>query len=583
MKKITSVFTKLQPVVLVWFMATALCLTACKKNKMDLRNDNRFTTTPMPVSTSRIVNLAGFNQVRANGRAITDSVFHDPDGPDYYKFTGTDYFPKNGLMGATWQIQQALFASPNGLELKFSYVGKAGFTPVPFTMPAIKEEYNKPMDYYLLPTNAAGSLPNYYAVERGAVQPSKPDHFKIRIINLTAPVSGTIFSPIGQLEDLTGPVTLTYADGTPVAAQTSNVTTDQHVSDYLELPYGAYQFKVLTANGRQVPGASPSDSRFMDIYPTTSTVAVIANGVINNSKLTFAPINTYQPGGVYTIVVTPYNFNYDRSPSEASSGAFQNAFTVITDLSAPANITYCRVQAVNALPGDNQVSFRVNGQALSAGLGFGQSSAYSNLIQGDYNIEAVNASGTVLASLKQTLKASQNYTAWLYPDAAGKSQLLLVPNDLSGLSTVVAGNPQDASAGTYRSDYLFNTRCLNLSPDNQYITFTFDNGQPAAANLRPGILNPGNPYVNQGIADFYKPFELMAYRSLPDVVPGTWAKDIEVFKSENFIANPALYTTPARALPAAEPGIYTAALIGRSGANVPVAEKAKIILVKHNR
>ncbi|GAA4312460.1 hypothetical protein GCM10023149_07830 [Mucilaginibacter gynuensis] len=581
MKKIALQYPKIKYPMLLWLMAITACFTACRKEKADVRKDNRANTATRPLSTSRIINLAGYNQVAANGNTLTDPVVRDPNEVGGDRSTGTDFFPKNGYLEKSWQIPQELFGKTEGLEFKFGYIGPSSFGPREFTMPAIRETYNKPMDYYLLPTQMANGLPNYVRVERSVVQPSKADHFKIRIINLTSPITTAVASPRGPIESLVGPVTLTYADGTPVSAQTSNITNEQQTSDYVELPYGSYQFKVLTANGRQVPGASPTDGTFGVIDPPTSTVGISLNGTVTSAKLTFAPMMSYQPGGVYTIVVTPCNFNYLQNSILQASGAFQNAFHIVTDVSAPANTTYCRVQGVNALPGNDQVGFKINGQPLSAGLGYGEASAYSSYIQGDYTIDAVNAAGNVLASISQTFRNNQNYTLWLYPDAAGKAQILFVPNNLSGMVSV-GGTPQDGSQGIVTTNYAFNKRFLNFSPDNPYITFTYDNGRPVSANMQPGVLKIGEPYNNE-ILLFYRAYEVMAYRSAPDVVPGTWARDIEVLKSVSFVANPALYTTPGRDIPIQEPGIYTVALIGRSGAGVPDAEKAKLIIVKHNK
>lgn len=564
-------------------MAVAICFTACKKERFDDRNDNRFTALPRQASTARIINLGGFNQVIANGVRITDSVFYDPLGPDYYKETGTSYFPKNGRLGSNWQIPQDLFGAANSLELKFSYIGanNAAAAP-PFSMPAISEEYNKPVDYYLLPVNMASALPAYAAIERSTIQPSKPDYFKIRIINLAATVEGSVPSPRGSRENLVGPVTLAYADGTPVAAQTTGITWSQRSSEYVELPYGTYQFKVLTENGRQIPGANGVDGMKI-IDPPTSDMGVVAAGVPADSKLSYAPVMTYQPGGVYTIVVTPYNFNYLSEGAKFESGAFQNAFYVVADVNAPVNTTYCRVQGANALPGSGQVNFRAGGQALPGSTAYGAASAYVNCIQGTQTIEATDAAGTVLATAVQTFRAEQNYTIWLYADAAGKPQLLLVPNDMSGAGGVAIRNGQDVSLDVFTVTYMSSKRFLNLSPDNPYITFTFDNGLPAMANLQPGMLNAGIPYASEGLNNLHLPFEIMAYRSAPNLVPGTWAKDIPVLKSSSFIARADMYTTAGRNVPANEPGVYTVALIGRSAAGAPAADKAKFIIVKHNR
>jgi len=75
----------------------------------------------------------------------------------------------------------------------------------------------------------------------------------------------------------------------------------------------------------------------------------------------------------------------------------------------------------------------------------------------------------------------------------------------------------------------------------------------------------------------------MVYRSTPDVVPGTWANDIDVLTHEAFIANKKLYEKPGRPEPVQEAGVYTVALIGKSSKNVSAKDKARMILVKHTR
>jgi len=54
-------------------------------------------------------------------------------------------------------------------------------------------------------------------------------------------------------------------------------------------------------------------------------------------------------------------------------------------------------------------------------------------------------------------------------------------------------------------------------------------------------------------------------------------------KSTEFIANKSLYTNIGRSLPAFEPGIYTVALIGKSGTGLSDKEKARMIIIKHNK
>ncbi|MBN9382409.1 MAG: DUF4397 domain-containing protein [Chitinophagaceae bacterium] len=568
------------------FALAAICAGGCKKMRPDEWKDNRSVTKNRAVSTVRIVNLGDYYQVIANGDSLTN--FELLDGQtEVIKYKGTDYFPENGRLGSIWQVPQDLFRADGTAALRFGNIGVTGSLGAPEFV--VKDDYKRPMDYYLLPEQIEGQ-PAYVAVERGVTQPSKPDYFKIRVLNLCAKAKYPIAAERGPLENLVGPVTLTYADGTPVGPATSNITLEQRLSDYVELPYGTYQFRILTPDGRQVPGGAPANPIDKLIDPPTSTIAFNDQGNIASSRLTFAPVNTYQPGGVYTIVITPYNFSFHASASEEQSGAYQNGFRIITDVSPAVNTTYFRIQGVNALPGSGDLRFRANGQDLASGVPYGQASDYSRLVQDRYTIEAADASGKTLASVQQLLRPGQNYTAWLYPDQQGAAKLVLVANDLSGQFESTTNGPvypDDNSLGYVKYDFMFDKRFLNLSPDNPYISFTLDNGQlavnkGATVNLQPGIAVTEQPY-SSGAVFGYRPFQIMAYRSSPTVVPGAWADDIPVLKSSAFVALPGLYEAAGRDVPAQEPGVYTVALIGRTGNGISQPDKAKLILVKHNR
>jgi hypothetical protein len=556
-----------------------LCLIfiSCKKEKLNDQRDNRVTPVNRTLSNVRIINLGGFNQVIANGNRLTNFIYRDANDPDAGKYPGTDYFPKDGRLGTTWQVPQDLFDSTGSLALKFTLPGAGIHNPVL----SLKGDKVQPLDYYLLPNMIIEGQPEYVQVERGVAAPSRPDYFKIRVINLCAKFNYPISSPRGQTEKLLGPVTLTYADGTPVSPQTSNVTLEKRVSDYVELPYGTYQFRLLTPDGRQFPGASQGEG--LNIDPPTSTIATVRNNEVGSTNLTFASIVTFQPGGVYTVVVAPSSFNYNASPSEQTGGAVQNAPRIITDVNPGGNITYSRLQGVNALGNKQVMGLRVDGAVQATGLLFGQASAYGDYVQGNHVIEAIDASGKVLATTTQVLRAAQNYTAWLYPTLTGAPALVLVTNDLSGTRYSSVGTIDDPSGYLVLPDFFFNKRFLNLSPDNPYITFTQDNGKliPEGNNLAFGQPLLVQPY-SSGIY-WQTAFELMAYRSSPNIVPGIWASDIPALKSQDFIMRKALYETAGRPLPDQEPGVYTVALIGRSGANVEASEKARMIIVKHTR
>jgi hypothetical protein len=563
-------------------MATLLLLAACKKDKIDFENDNRPVIENQKRSNVRIINLSNYNQVIANGDTLTNFIVKTPSDPTSNRYPGTQYFPDNGRLGKLWEVPMDLFGAGEKSALTIAsreYSGGNNST-INFTA---ENSYSNPTDYILLPFEYITGQPEVVAVTRGVTGPLKPDHFKVRVINLTANIKSPAFTVEGAQEDLTGAVTLMYANGTPVNDKTSHVSTATRVSEYVEVPYGTYQFRVLTENGKQLPAspASGEDYSYSLIAPASSSLTPKYGAFAN---LVYAPISVYQPGGVYTIVVTPQRYNFHINELDETSFTYQNSFQVINDISPAANTTYCRVQGVNALRNEN-ISISANGKSVTAALGFGQAGEYASLINGTYTIEAKDAAGKVLATAQQALRANMNYTAWLYPGTDGSGRLVIVANDLSG--TQYLGNSDDGTYDRLKLNYFFFKRFLNLSPDNQYITFTLNNGQPMTAqgdmtgpsvNLRLGEPVAEQPYV--GTRYDAAPYELMAYRSGPAVVPGVWANDIPVLTSQDFIANKTLYTSAGKTLPVHEPGIFTVALIGSTGNMAP---KAKMMIVKHNK
>lgn len=551
-----------------------LGFAACKKVKSDFDYDNRLVIENRKKSNVRIINLGGYNQVIANGDSLSNFYIVNPNDPASLKPPGTSYFPKDGKLGKIWEMPMDIFDKDEKANLDILTRNYFANNNQDLNLTA-ENSYSNPYDYYLLQRVHVKDLQPMIRVERGVHAPSKPDHFKIRILNFTGQSTNNGNGVRGMQEELRGALTLAFADGTPVNEKTSTVAINTS-SEYVELPYGTYQFKVLTADGRQIAAVSSSDQLYdyTVMEPATSTIAI---GYAKSSELTHAPIATYQPGGIYTVVVSPQQYNYYINDIGESSSATQNMFQVITDNGGAANLTYCRLQAANAL-GDQLVSIRVNGKQLGD-IGFGTATDYSGFVTGTYTIEALDAAGKVLARTEQLLRASQNYTAWLYPAADGTAKLLIVSNDLSGTS--YPGGSDDGTFNRLKFDYFFNKRFLNLSPDNAYISFTKANGQPfspISVNLQPGTPFTVQPYAAGGFSE--PEYPLMAYRSAPNVVPGVWADDIPLLSSRNFIARRELYTNAGRVLPAQEPGVYTVALIGRSTGG---SAKAKMMIIKHNK
>jgi hypothetical protein len=66
----------------------------------------------------------------------------------------------------------------------------------------------------------------------------------------------------------------------------------------------------------------------------------------------------------------------------------------------------------------------------------------------------------------------------------------------------------------------------------------------------------------------------------PPVIPGTYIGNIRGLYWRDFIANPAMYTTPYYQ-PLTEPGYYSVALVGK--VSDPVNGQPQLIYIKHNK
>lgn len=557
---------------------------SCKKEKADFFNDNRPSTDVTANSLVRLVNLNGNNQLIVNGDTLTTWRYEVPVGNNPIPAPpGTKWFPETGVMGTTYTLPRQFLKNGRALVVTnySAYQGRpdsVGFY--------VEEKANAPMDYYMVYGNAyitAEDVEQVLEVPREVTAPARPGYFKVRLLNIADRINHT-FDP--QAENLSKPLTLAYADGTPVNTLTSNVGVRQH-SEYVEVPYGTYQFKVLTPEGTEVSATGGN------LYENTSTIDPATSNLVKSlqgiphtgvSGLTYAPVKSYKPGGIYTIVVSstvtkqPYYMANYFGETVAFS---QSMFRVIADISEPENLNYFRMQGIHVLPGEGQVSFRVNGNKLGD-VTYGAHTDYNIYIQGKTTVDAVNAQGAVLASLSVEGAANLNYTAWLYKTADGKAAIALVNNNLSGAFYfgANAGNGQDGQYLQLKQAYPFHKRFLNFCADLPYASFTAANGVSlgdAASNLAPGQVPVNQPYNRS--AQEAGNYQVMVFRSSPGVFPGNWITQVPVLKNTDFIAKPEHYTRPVK--PLHEPGIYTVALIGQLAGTGD--QKAKMIIVKHTK
>ncbi|MBC9913490.1 DUF4397 domain-containing protein [Chitinophaga varians] len=558
-------------------LAGAGLMASCNKDKMDHQYDNRIVQDARAGSGVRIVNLGPYSQVIANNDTLTNFVLL-PYNSGKYEYPTTKFFPDKGRLGTTWTVPREFFQNNGTAHLRIESKELVD-NDQPVEVNA-KDDYN-PADYYIIrgPFLLTGDIPQVNKIPRSVEAPSRPDHFKIRIVNLASGIK----RPESVQELINGPLSLAFADGTIVNAATSNIAPGSW-SEYVEVPYGTYQFKVLTAAGTQVTAiGGPREENAAMVDRATST---ITTGTLRpvSTRLTFAPIRTYQPGGIYTIVISPQQLLYDVPGGTDESSFTQNAFQIIADIADPANVTYGRVQVVNALSGAAAIGLKVNGGQVSSNIAYGNASEYTNVVSAMTTLEATDASGKILATVNKMMRPGGNYTAWVYADAKGSPQIAVVANNLSAGVYLPGGDGQDGSFSRLQYKFPFHFRFYNFCPDIPNVNFTSPNGQEfgrygVTRGLQPGVIPEDGTNTVAFMAD--NPYQIMAFQSNPGVFPGTWLTQVPVVKSTELIARKELYVRGG--IPDQEPGFYTIALIGRNATAAPEASKAKMIIVKHNR
>ncbi len=568
---------------------TVLLAAACKKANNDYSYDYRRNQEALKASNVRLVNLSKNNQLIANGDSLTN-FFVPPQRsgyipPEELTPPGTRYFPTNGQLGLTWSIPQNLFQQDGQVNLKTTFISTiTNIVPSHEVEFSLKENYHQPKDYYLL-INHEGLIQqptNLLEVPRSITAPTKPDHFKIRILNLSRKIA-----PTYVMEDLVSKLSLVYADGTPVSTTTSGIAMNNW-SEYVEVPYGTYQFKVLTEDGRQVPGNGHTYYNY--INRANSTMEMAGPNFSNiSSGLTYAPLHTFQPGGVYTIVIHPADFTWTTGSDDIRT--IQNSVRIISDINEPQNLTYTQVQLANTMMGQELV-LKVKGQSTAV-TNYGQASEYKRVIAGKQVLEVKSKTGETLVTKEVELVGGQNYTFWLYTDQNKQVKTLLAANNLAGTGYIGTGKDgTNSTIDRYQSEFYFNFRFLNFSSQLPYATFTNGDGTPYAksliygsgVNVQQGILKTEEPYASVLYSNSTPTgnYQFMAYSSAPARVPGDWLKQIVPMSSEQLVANKSLYTAVGRKVPAHEPGVYSIAVIGDPTKD-SAAEKAKFMVIKHTK
>jgi hypothetical protein len=607
------------------FLILATGIWAC--NKIKVQNPSPLTGAQVinaPASSIRLFNFSGQPlDVKVNNIPLT--AFSSATNAQGNQI-GLALFPTNvwpsGNDGSPVALPTSLENRQAAMPIIIEPRGQGVYLTGPGYLTSfaidttLVDDPTQPKDYYVLGNGTLQVIP------RNSVAPANPQNCKIRIYNL------------GQARDtmnLQGSLTLTYADGTPVNAALSNVAPGT-ASSYVELPMGAYQFKLYVSNG-STPGSTPDYTRQLSELPAMPD---LRNGLPGVQADLTTMVRGFLPGGTYSLVVTPTIFGYDLYGGGSPNFFLINAYRVITEQAAPTNVDWARVQGANAF-GAQGISFTVDGMPMGNNISFGTAGDYTVVSKGLHRIEALDASGNSLGEQSLQFNPFDNITAWAYMQ---NDTPRISFTNVDWTSTLyeapggdVVNDGTDGSSNTYSFPYCQQYRFMNFS-DVPYVTFTTEgnminsglsgNAQnplqsdtlaypQSFTNLQPGVPVTYNPFVifpsslglyqlllkDGGLPYFYleglngnlglassNPFPLRAYASQPAQgtqgaqIPGQILSGVPSMPGSSTASGTQIYVNGL--LPKTENGLYTIALIGSSTASDP-STQLKMIVIKHNK
>ncbi|EHQ29491.1 DUF4397 domain-containing protein [Mucilaginibacter paludis] len=457
---------------------------------------------------------------------------------------------------------------------------------------------------------------------RDIVPPSNPQNFKIRVINLGSTAAGTNLTGNGG-------VTLCYGDGTPVGGNTTGVIPGT-TGGYVEVPYGTYYFRLKNAQGLLLPekyyiapttaagavtgelGVQPISNYFTYTYGGTNflQMSTTVKGLLT-TNMPFSRIKTYQPGGIYSIVISPRQFTPGTGTFPVVNPYYYNGFELVQDVTPPANYGYGKVQIVNALPGRATVQASIDGvnfPSLNYGADPGADS-YMVFQQGSHTLTVRDGSNTVI-NQDFALQGENNYTIYLYENASGVPSTLFVNNDLAFsvyINASTAAATQLRQSGSFQDFYATHVVFLNLTADVPTVSFnrsaTTTNTNSIWLNTVTPDVNNNNHYFAQGqylgsnitytpvassaASNYYFINAFAVPLNYKGNLPATTGSAI----STPFLASTAdnkyfaSYPAAMNYLPVGqsyiEHGVYTVALIGRSNPAAPSTQQLRFLVIKH--
>lgn len=379
-------------------------------------------------------------------------------------------------------------------------------------------------------------------VPKNLSKPVNPQNFRIRIVNLASLSDIDVkFTNGDRYNNLsgTGGVTLTYADGTPVNEQLTNILPaaagGQFVSDYVELTYGTYMFRVqdasssegvflpqkifipttsagtehgiMTVNANTYPygtfSAYSNPTPFPIVLDGSSVLTNLADaykykGVLGNIPTTRTQF--FEPGGIYTIVVSakPFAGSINGHPWPY----YANSYEIIQDNSSAKNYNYGQIQFINVMPGVTDVTAKVGGMDYGAVNDYSDDPAnpknfnslrtranFQPFQVGTYPVSILSG-GTEFVAGTVTLEPNEALTVWIYPDASGNPKILSRNVDLSYTKLI---NPALNNSNTRADDimgyFATDLYMLNLSQDVKAVKLANVSGSKPDGTVPVSLIN----------------------------------------------------------------------------------------------
>jgi hypothetical protein len=508
-------------------LCCSLWLMACAKVKVD-KNLPVLNTLKSSNSSVRLISLMGPDKVSATVGGINYNLtsgvtvnftLNCSNGIQITSFVPTPVSLPEKVLDQSGNANVLL-----AVAAPFVAGGNVRYTTNVNTDTVLPDNPNNPTDYYITPATKTFGDVNYVitAVSRSATPPTVPSNIKVRIVNM-ASLTDT-FKRTGQL-------TMTYADGiTPVGAITTGVPVGV-ASEYVEIPYNTYMFRLFNQNGVEVPEAGGVSSTF----------------------------HNYQPGGVYTL--------YVYSNPLGGCGITTNGFSVITDVRAPVNTSFGMMQFVNTIPATTY-SLSLDNTNIGNAVPFRGVSGYQTMSLGIYSMRLTDQNGQTAVQQNFTINPNDNWTVWSYMKN-GKPALSVTASDLSnpnGLSMRLMNFSLDVPYITYT----YNGQVLPVlyNSDGQYFTYYPDindttSGAGASENLAIGVPAMHLPYVTPTL-----PLQVnKSDAGPPPFVPGVPLISVRQLQSSDITLQ----------------GVYTVALTGFVDTTLGVGMTATdtLLIVKH--